>query len=188
MSQSVHADFLPDTQSRRPVTPDCLRRPSNACEDNYASLGRQRPLTALATTRSRAAGAEEFYLQVGMQVLCTGELGEWWRRTNHDVTSRLILAHCLSGILRYIGPVDFTDGIWLGVELRGPHGRHDGAVAGRRYFTCPANHGVLVRPSRVTFRGINAAKLLPPGLAATYEKPRPLHTRLSDTRSVHSHP
>ncbi|VDK34203.1 unnamed protein product [Taenia asiatica] len=171
MSQSVHADFLPDCQRRRPVTPDCSRRSDLAFGDNYASLGRPRPSTASVKASTVAGGGrrwtsgsvEEFYLQVGMQVLCTGELGT----------------------LRYIGPVDFTDGLWLGVELRGPHGRHDGAVAGHRYFTCTPNHGVLVRPSRVTFRGINAAKLLPPGMVAAYEKP---HAKSMDARSIQSHP
>ncbi|VDM32272.1 unnamed protein product [Hydatigera taeniaeformis] len=171
MSQSVHADFLPDCQRRRPATPDCSRRSDLAFTDNYASLGRPRPSTASLRSSTGAEGGrrwtsgavEEFHLQVGMQVLCTGELGT----------------------LRYIGPVDFTDGLWLGVELRGPHGRHDGAVAGHRYFTCTPNHGVLVRPSRVTFRGINAAKLLPPNLVAAFEKP---HAKSLDTRSVQSHP
>ncbi|KAH9277604.1 CAP-Gly domain-containing linker protein 4 [Echinococcus granulosus] len=171
MSQSVHADFLPDCQRRHPVTPECTRRSDLVFGDNYASLGRPRPSTAsvralTATKGGRgwtSSAAEEFYLQVGMQVLCTGELGT----------------------LRYIGPVDFTDGLWLGVELRGPHGRHDGAVAGRRYFNCAPNHGVLVRPSRVTFRGINAAKLLPPGMVTTFEKP---HNKAMDTRSIQSHP
>ncbi|KAM7533235.1 hypothetical protein Aperf_G00000119913 [Anoplocephala perfoliata] len=174
MSQSVHADFLPDCQRRRPATPEYPRR----LVDNYASLGRPRPSTASSkssvsiysngdsTRRRSSVTGEEFYLQVGMQVLCTGELGT----------------------LRYIGPVDFTDGLWLGVELRGPHGRHDGAVAGRRYFTCSPNHGVLVRPSRVTFRGINAAKMLPPGLVAAFEKRPSSAKQPSDTRSIMSHP
>lgn len=71
-----------------------------------------------------------------------------------------------TGILRYIGPINFADGIWLGVELRKPRGRHDGSVAGKRYFTCRPGHGLLVRPSRVFCRGINALDLLPPPLAA----------------------
>ncbi|VDN99190.1 unnamed protein product [Rodentolepis nana] len=100
----------------------------------------------------------------------------------------MALSSSFLGTLRYIGPVDFTDGLWLGVELRGPHGRHDGAVAGRRYFTCSPNHGVLVRPSRVTFRGINAAKLLPPGLFAAFEKRPSVFEEPSDTRSVMTHP
>ncbi len=86
-----------------------------------------------------------------------------------------------------MGPVDFTDGVWLGIELRAPRGRHDGLVAGRRYFTCPPGHGVLVRPSRATFRGISAAKLLPPGLAAAFEK-KSSSDASTDVRSTRSHP
>ncbi|RTG83316.1 CAP-Gly domain-containing linker protein 3/4 [Schistosoma bovis] len=56
-------------------------------------------------------------------------------------------------------------GIWLGIELRKPRGRHDGCVAGRRYFTCRPGHGLLVRPARVFCHGINAVNLLPPALA-----------------------
>ena len=66
----------------------------------------------------------------------------------------------LTGILRYIGDVDFAEGIWLGVELRTPKGKNDGTVQGRKYFSCKPNHGLIVRPSKVTVRGINGAKLL----------------------------
>lgn len=62
-------------------------------------------------------------------------------------------------VIRYIGPVHFEEGTWLGVELRGPTGRNDGSVQGRRYFTCKPNHGLIVRPNKVTVRGINSAKL-----------------------------
>ncbi|XP_048209154.1 CAP-Gly domain-containing linker protein 4 [Perognathus longimembris pacificus] len=62
--------------------------------------------------------------------------------------------------VRYVGPADFAAGIWLGLELRSAKGKHDGAVGDKRYFTCKPNHGVLVRPSRVTYRGINGSKLV----------------------------
>lgn len=88
MSQSVHADFLPDCQ-RRPATPDCTHRPNNTCEDAYASLGRHRPFTALVKTPE--TGAEEFYLQVGMQVLCTGELGKWRQEFGFFVVEYLLI-------------------------------------------------------------------------------------------------
>ncbi|CAH8535486.1 unnamed protein product [Schistosoma turkestanicum] len=84
-----------------------------------------------------------FYLTEGMQVLCAGEIG----------------------IVRYIGPITFAEGTWLGIELRKPCGRHDGCVAGRRYFTCRPGHGLLIRPNRVFCHGINALDLLPPALA-----------------------
>ncbi|VDQ14661.1 unnamed protein product [Trichobilharzia regenti] len=49
--------------------------------------------------------------------------------------------------------------------MRKPRGRHDGCVAGKRYFTCRPGHGLLVRPARVFCHGINAVNLLPPALA-----------------------
>ncbi|XP_035209279.1 CAP-Gly domain-containing linker protein 3-like [Stegodyphus dumicola] len=64
------------------------------------------------------------------------------------------------GAVRYIGPVDFADGVWLGIELRSPKGKNDGTVQGKSYFSCRPGYGLLVRPNRVTVRGINGAKLL----------------------------
>uniref|UniRef100_A0A8C5MVT3 CAP-Gly domain containing linker protein family member 4 n=1 Tax=Leptobrachium leishanense TaxID=445787 RepID=A0A8C5MVT3_9ANUR len=63
-------------------------------------------------------------------------------------------------IIRYMGPADFAPGLWLGLELRNAKGKHDGSVGDKRYFHCKPNHGVLVRPSRVTYRGINGSKLV----------------------------
>lgn len=71
-------------------------------------------------------------------------------------------------IIRYIGPTDFADGVWLGLELRSAKGRHDGAVQGRRYFSCKPLYGLLVKPSRITMRGVNGARLIaecPPALS-----------------------
>lgn len=62
--------------------------------------------------------------------------------------------------IRYLGAADFAPGLWLGLELRSPKGKNDGSVGGRRYFSCRPGHGVLVRPSRVTYRGINGSRLL----------------------------
>ncbi|CAB1439871.1 unnamed protein product [Pleuronectes platessa] len=62
--------------------------------------------------------------------------------------------------IRYLGTADFAPGLWLGLELRSPKGKNDGSVGGRRYFTCRAGCGVLVRPSRVTHRGINGSRLV----------------------------
>ncbi|XP_069055247.1 CAP-Gly domain-containing linker protein 4 isoform X4 [Lepisosteus oculatus] len=67
------------------------------------------------------------------------------------------------GTVRYLGPADFAPGLWLGLELRAPKGKNDGSVGDRRYFSCRPGHGVLVRPSRVTYRGINGAKLVDEG-------------------------
>ncbi|KAM8917635.1 CAP-Gly domain-containing linker protein 4 isoform 3-T4 [Spinachia spinachia] len=66
-------------------------------------------------------------------------------------------------LIRYLGVADFAPGLWLGLELRSPKGKNDGSVGARRYFTCQPGHGVLVRPSRVTYRGINGSRLVNEG-------------------------
>lgn len=68
------------------------------------------------------------------------------------------------GIVRYVGHVEFEEGLWVGVELRLPRGKNDGTVCGKQYFVCKANHGLLVRPQKVTVHGINGSKLIPESL------------------------
>ena len=41
------------------------------------------------------------------------------------------------GTVRYVGPVDGAQGLWLGVEWDDTNrGKHDGIKDGKRYFTC----------------------------------------------------
>eukprot|EP01083_Nonionella_stella_P166938 559723_1 len=49
------------------------------------------------------------------------------------------------GTIRFIGPVHFGKGNWIGVELHDEWGPHDGAVRGVRYFTCPPKRGIFVK-------------------------------------------
>ena len=56
--------------------------------------------------------------------------------------------------------MEFADGCWLGLEVKANAGKHDGTVQGKRYFTCRLNRGVMVKPSKVSVKGINGAKLL----------------------------
>lgn len=78
----------------------------------------------------------------------------------HEGAQVLLTSSSEMGTVRYVGPTGFASGIWLGLELRSAKGKNDGAVGDTRYFTCKPNHGVLVRPSRVTYRGINGSKLV----------------------------
>jgi len=53
----------------------------------------------------------------------------------------------LFGTVRYVGGTSFQAGEWVGVELDSEAGKNDGTVKGERYFTCPQNYGIFVRPS-----------------------------------------
>lgn len=54
------------------------------------------------------------------------------------------------GVVRYIGSCHSTDGVWIGIELLEPSGRHDDRIDGMwdgvRYFSCKKQHGIFVRP------------------------------------------
>ncbi|XP_026857246.2 kinesin-like protein KIF13B isoform X2 [Electrophorus electricus] len=71
-----------------------------------------------------------------------------WLRVGETV----LVANSKCGTVRYVGHTDFSDGVWVGVELNTPAGKNDGSVAGRQYFNCKPNYGMLVRPDRVSQR------------------------------------
>ncbi|RLV82966.1 CAP-Gly domain-containing linker protein 3 [Meyerozyma sp. JA9] len=53
------------------------------------------------------------------------------------------------GTIRFHGRTQFAPGVWVGVELTQPVGKNDGSVGGISYFSCPPNHGIFVRESKV---------------------------------------
>ncbi|XP_078270904.1 kinesin-like protein KIF13A isoform X3 [Rhinoraja longicauda] len=54
-----------------------------------------------------------------------------------------------NGTIRYVGAVDFSAGVWVGVELDTPAGKHQGSIHGKEYFRCDPCCGVFVRPNRL---------------------------------------
>ncbi|XP_075963789.1 CAP-Gly domain-containing linker protein 4 isoform X2 [Anarhichas minor] len=128
-----------ETSRRSPVT---RRSRSNPHRRRWNTLsGGIGVVPGSAAGSSPSPGSDgQVCLHVGMQVLLSSA---------NDMA-----------FIRYLGTADFAPGLWLGLELRRPTGKNDGSVSSRRYFTCRPGHGVLVRPSRVTYRGINGSRLV----------------------------
>ncbi|XP_061164316.1 uncharacterized protein LOC133173342 [Saccostrea echinata] len=52
-----------------------------------------------------------------------------------------------TGQIRYIGHLDKqgqSNLLFAGLELDSPVGRHDGVLNGKRYFSCPKDHGIFI--------------------------------------------
>ena len=47
------------------------------------------------------------------------------------------------GTIRFVGETAIGEGVWAGVELDKPLGKHDGAVFGVRYFDGRPRHGLM---------------------------------------------
>lgn len=70
-----------------------------------------------------------------------------------------VLVGMKHGVVRFIGETNLGEGLFIGVELDEPEGKHDGSVDGVRYFIAEEGHGVFVRPRGCTFRGVDCATL-----------------------------
>eukprot|EP01083_Nonionella_stella_P277907 944933_1 len=68
----------------------------------------------------------------------------------YKINDAVLLSREREGIIRYIGNVHFSNGIWCGIELIGGSvGTNDGKIQGRRYFTCPRNRGLFCKIGKV---------------------------------------
>lgn len=64
--------------------------------------------------------------------------------------------------IRYVGTVQFSDGVWIGIELDDDNkGKNDGSVRGVKYFECKTNKGVFVRESSLTKENENGTAAAP---------------------------
>jgi hypothetical protein len=72
------------------------------------------------------------------------------------------------GKVMFMGETSFAPQVWLGVALDNSFGKHNGAVAGVRYFTCNWGCGMFVRPSAVWAEGTPMPPtILSPSAAST---------------------
>ncbi|XP_039192964.1 CAP-Gly domain-containing linker protein 4 isoform X2 [Crotalus tigris] len=132
---------------------------------NHSFPGFQRSFSTISAASQKEINRKNFFVKSK-----NSSLRRSWSNTTttstdspvklHEGSQVLLSSSSEMGTIRYIGPTSFAPGIWLGLELRSAKGKNDGSVGDKRYFTCKPKYGVLVRPSRVTYRGINGMKLV----------------------------
>ena len=54
------------------------------------------------------------------------------------------------GTVAFVGTTQFSTGKWIGVVLDDAVGKNNGVVQGKKYFSCPENHGIFVRQGQLT--------------------------------------
>ncbi|XP_064200293.1 dynactin subunit 1-like isoform X2 [Anguilla rostrata] len=93
------------------------------------------------------------------------------------------------GTVAYIGATLFSTGKWVGVILDEPHGKNDGNVQGKRYFTCEENHGIFVRQSQIqlTEDGAESTSSDTPELASRFSQQENLESPKSNKTSTPRH-
>ena len=79
-----------------------------------------------------------------------------------QVGDRVRLGKSSLGTARYVGPVSYANGLFVGVELDAPTGKNDGTVKGKQYFQCAPKHGAFARLDQVKPGGPPAASLAAP--------------------------
>jgi tubulin-folding cofactor B len=97
-----------------------------------------KPLTSTAETITNESMVSPENIKVGDRCIAKSENGSLNRR----------------GTVMYVGPVDFAKGEWVGIKLDEPLGKNDGSVGGKKYFTCPPNHGLFVKRNKVIVENI----------------------------------
>jgi len=65
----------------------------------------------------------------------------------------------VSGVVKYVGPVKFATGKWVGVELDEPKGMHDGSVFGVSYFDAKMKYAVFCQPRDLSCNMHSPAKV-----------------------------
>ncbi|NXM03922.1 KI13B protein, partial [Tyrannus savana] len=88
--------------------------------------------------------ADEEKLEVISDSEDANEIPEWLKEGEY-----VTVGTNKTGIVRYVGPTDFQEGTWVGVELDLPSGKNDGSIGGKQYFRCNPGYGLLVKPGRV---------------------------------------
>ncbi|XP_057403814.1 kinesin-like protein KIF13B isoform X2 [Balaenoptera acutorostrata] len=108
--------------------------------DPGGPLGSEEDPLASGGPGDGSAGAQApVRLEVSSDSEEASEVPEWLREGEY-----VTVGTNKTGVVRYVGPTDFQEGTWVGVELDLPTGKNDGSIGGKQYFKCNPGYGLLV--------------------------------------------
>jgi hypothetical protein len=83
------------------------------------------------------------------------------------------------GVVRFIGPTSFSPGVWYGLEMDAPVGKHEGTVLGVQYFTAGPKRGTFVKEAQLQrYCAVQAASNSIAGLARMSSARRAMKSEL----------
>ncbi|VDM56279.1 unnamed protein product [Angiostrongylus costaricensis] len=80
--------------------------------------------------------------------------------TEQDIGNFVSVSGIGKGILRYVGEIRGRDGLYCGIELDAPSGKHNGTYQGVVYFVCPPLHGIFAPIYRVELDEIDDVPMM----------------------------
>ena len=101
-----------------------------------------------------------------------------------SIGDRVVVNGTWPGTLRFLGSVQFSHGVWAGVELDEAAGQNDGKMQGRRYFECGRNHGIFVKKHQLTRELMIEGQSIPAYVESLQERHKETQTQLEATVSV----
>ncbi|WAR16223.1 KI13A-like protein [Mya arenaria] len=160
-------DIKPEHQSTPKARGGCRR-------DGIRSEPRQRPVSCIVTSgndllecslqernkRSSMDFSDEHLSEDGMSVCSFGSRADLDRLSEVPVPSWVMVgesvivtssksASKMTGVVQFVGNVEFASGPWVGVELDLPEGKNNGSVNGIPYFKSRPRHGLFVRHDKL---------------------------------------
>ncbi|XP_052763190.1 kinesin-like protein KIF13B [Mya arenaria] len=142
--------------------------------DGIRSEPRQRPVSCIVTSgndllecslqernkRSSMDFSDEHLSEDGMSVCSFGSRADLDRLSEVPVPSWVMVgesvivtssksASKMTGVVQFVGNVEFASGPWVGVELDLPEGKNNGSVNGIPYFKSRPRHGLFVRHDKL---------------------------------------